>query len=176
MKNTRYAKDMKPDNPMVLFTFQEDKLRIESEIIGPVSTEADPFFKNRKVYGYRYRYQMILSNDTNKKVFFEYTGSINDYEKNKKRMKPEDLIYALQSFLSDILIPDENTLSEFLENYGYLESGDQALEGIRIYQLCEKEKREADNLLSSDIYDLINELSDMENNDDMLRNVSIIHY
>ena len=105
----------------------------------------------------RYEYIVTVKNGE-KQLSFKFYDSVVNYEKGIKELDEQGLVDALMCALDDALSSDEYTLEEFLENFGYLDSGSLALQGIEAYKKCEVMKIGFDNLLSGDLYDWIDEL------------------
>lgn len=107
-----------------------------------------------------------VKNESNdREINFDFYDSEKNYDDGIEELDKMSLFSAFQCGMGDALIPDDYELSEFLEEYGYLESGEKALEGIKSYEACQVMLENVTQMLIETLSDWINYISDIENND-----------
>jgi len=95
---------------------------------------------------------------TNKSVIFDYFGSVQDYNNCKVEMTHEENMFALYCILNDGLSGSES-FEIFCDNFGY---NTDSIKDKKIYKECMKsnEKLQRIEINNSNMYDLVNELSE----------------
>ena len=96
----------------------------------------------------------------------DYYGSFNDYKNGKSELTNDELIEAAHMIIQDALCARDYTLEQFLEEFGYLESGQTALNGIKTYHQCKQLYDDLMKIFTQEELDkLTEELNDWENED-----------
>lgn len=128
---------------------KQGKFTINSEYIGdkpaPWNDGKNDNYHNHKV--------SVTHNK--RKLTFDFWGSIM----NPELRSDQDNINAFQCFVSDALSAKES-FEYFCSEFGYDTDSRKA---ERIYKACEKHLRKLERVFTGDIYDLINELQELEN-------------
>lgn len=118
----------------------------------------DHFDKERNEYIYK---SIINVNIDGKNTRFNFFGSINDYQNNKKDMNIQELAFALYCFVSDAESYFNNSFQEFCAEFGYC---DDSIKALKIYKAC---KRTYDKLTQyvhdGDFCDILNHLQENYN-------------
>jgi len=90
---------------------------------------------------------------------FNFYGSHSDYEGGKEELADEDLKFAFRSFIDDAIYGTMN-FDEFCSELGYDQDSRRA---EKIHKMTQKatEKTRDLGIFDSELYDIINELSEM---------------
>ena len=101
----------------------------------------------------RYRFKITVKNEkTGAITYFNFYGSIKDYEEGKNELNKEDLKVAFWCFLQDAE-DGKMDFDEFLASFGYEEK-----EGRKIWKACQNQLEKCERLgLNEDLRtDLLN--------------------
>lgn len=112
-------------------------------------------------------YKIQLTNNITKySIYADYYGSVNDYNNDKSKLTTDDLIRAAHIIIQDALCGRDYTLEQFLE-FGYLESGQSALKGIKTYNRCNQLLNDLIAIFTPEQLDkLTEELNEWENDEE----------
>jgi len=112
-----------------------------------------------------FKFRIVVKNLENGRwTWFYFYGSYAEFEKGKTELTKEDLVIAFKCFLEDCLaVLDYPDVDDFANAFGY----DKPSIVLKVYKACERALRKAKKLgLEEDeIYDLINEIIEKENED-----------
>lgn len=129
---------------------QQGEFKIKSKFIGG---KLATWSKNDKQQNYNYHRITVIHNG--KRTGFDFWASIVEPELSKEN----DLQHAFYCFLSDA-ISAKDTFENFCSEFGYDTDSRNA---ERIYKACEKSLSKFERIFEGDIYDLINEVSEITN-------------
>ena len=90
----------------------------------------------RGLYAIVYKYKIFASMNKHL-IAFDFFGSIADHE-NGIKMTEDDLPFTLYCFVSDALAYQQHEKEDFLEEFGYMETGKMALKGLEVYEACKQ--------------------------------------
>ena len=116
-------------------------------------------FLNNKVSGWskeNYNNHKITVFFNGKKTSFEFWNSIQGGEMSDN----SDLLGALNCFFNDA-ISGNMSFDEFCSEFGYDEDSSTA---ERVHKTCIKSLKKVENIFDCDLYDLANDVSELENN------------
>jgi hypothetical protein len=99
----------------------------------------------------------LINTTSNQSMITDYYGSVNDYKRKQPELSDIDLLDAAQMVIEDALSSENYTLPEFLEEFGYLKSGESALKGINVYNKCAEMFKKLDKMYTP------NELEEITN-------------
>ncbi len=101
----------------------------------------------------------VLNTKTNSQVAFYFYGSMSDHTAGKTTLDNDDLLNAFECFIFDAMAA-ESTFEDFCADLGYDEDSRKA---YKIYEECKESNKKARQLITEDIYDFANELSEAIN-------------
>jgi hypothetical protein len=140
-------------------------LNKEFEIKAKNLGEDKPFWDNSYLH---YKFRITVKNlENNKKISFLFWDSTNNYLEGKKELEEEDLILCFKCLLEDaISFLDNPNIDEFSKEFGF----EKVSEALRAFKGCKKqfEKCLKLGLTENEVYDLINEIIQKENENNLL--------
>jgi hypothetical protein len=108
----------------------------------------------------RYKYNICLKINSQKRLYFSFYGSNSDFT-NKKHLEGKELLFSLYCFFSDALgYCNNKDINDFFKEFGYTDVS----EGLKVYNSCKRTYLMLikNGFNENDICQILNEMQEKE--------------